>query len=414
MKWVNSSLLKSVLDGASKSSFSDFYSKRFAGVPATEASLESLPFLTRADLADTPLAQRTFVDSKDIRFVGYTSGTSSSKPLVTLFSDVEDYHFEPSLGTDATRALIIYPPLNKNFSHTFVQQCAQADRPITPVFADFSNLANSAVIAREASCDAIYATPTIASLAHEHIKAQYDPSRIKLLALSSEILTHARREELQGMYPNAKIANLYASSEIGQFILFPCADSIASGTNEFHILEEAVAAVELVDSELVVTYGLNKAMPLIRYRTGDYFEVVRAGCTCGRTSPVLGWSHRLGVDRVRVNGVEFTVDDADRLFASIPQLSHPQYQIHFDAPEKGSTAVPIRIEIEDPVAAIDPKRQAMLVPVVEEYVKTQWAIGGATIKAAVEKGLFTYPRVTFVAELSVKGAKAKRLINHII
>ena len=410
MRWVNPKLLPDLLSFVQNNPHSDFYDKKYAGLESAVENFSKLPLLTRAELVETPLAQRTFVPQKEVRFVGFTSGTSAQKPLITLFSDVEDYHVEPSLGIDIVRPLIIYPPLNKNFGHTFVQQCRQAKKPVSPMFADFQNLANSALIAKETGCDAIYATPTIATLFAEHARTQGIAEHFKLLALSSETLTEARRADLVRLYPNAKIANLYASSEIGQFVLTPCERMIERGGSSFHILAEALAAVELIDGELVVSYGLNRAMPLVRYQTGDRFEEVAEGCSCGRQGPVLRWSHRAEVDRVRLSGVEFDVEEADRVFG---RLSRPsaRYQVHFK--ENSGGGIDIVVEIEDKETL-----RAGQAPVVERALRSElldlWRISsGAVMRDALARGLFASLTVMIVPAVSVSGTKARRFINHV-
>ena len=410
--WSREEKIKEIVSSVLSSAHSDFYRKKYSLRSADEVHFSSLPFLTRDELVNTSLAMRTFVPKEEVRFAAYTSGTTAQKPLVTLFAHVPHYYFEPSLGLSVARPLVIYPPLNKNFGHTFIQQCAEARDPVTPIFGDPQNLAGSAVLAREVECDAIYATPTLATLFHEHTERHYDPRRFRLLALASEILTESRREELHRKYPEAAIANLYASSEIGQYILYPCEKIISSGENAFHILEEALAALELVDGELVVTYGLNRAMPLIRYKTGDYFDVKDGFCSCGKRSPVLVWSHRENVDRMRINGVEFHVADADRAFARLTYLASPQYQIHFYPGEEGR--VRVVIEIEDTRLADTFEHPTFLPKLLLEEIMDTWIIAsGVPFRTAVTRGLFEKPEVRFVPHLSASGAKTKRFINHL-
>jgi phenylacetate-coenzyme A ligase PaaK-like adenylate-forming protein len=422
--WINQKILRSLLERAWADDFSAFYRGRFevAGV-AEEAYrrglaaddlgplLESLPTLRRAELAAAPAASRTYVAPGDVRFFGYTSGTTSGAPLVVPFAKVERYWFEPSLGRDVRRPLIIYPPLNGNFGHTFVQQCAEAAQPVTPVFADFRQLANAAVLARETEVDAVYATPTIAALAAEHLERHYDLSRIKLLALGSETLTAPRREELSRRYPNAAIANLYASAEVGQYALVPCARAIEEGLDIFHPIPEAIAAAELVGGELVLSYGGNAATPLVRYRTGDGFALAPGGCPCGSPLPALVWDIRDGVDRVRVNGVEVTVDQLDRAVASSPRLSNPRYRASFSRGEAGRVRVDFEIEDAalagagegDPVAAL-----------VAADLAAAWGIGnGKSFGDAVAAGFFESPRVRFVAALAALGQKDRRLVSNL-
>jgi phenylacetate-CoA ligase len=422
--WVNEGLLRDLLARAWSGAPSAFYRRRFeaagAGGEAFEsglaapdlpALLESLPFVTRADLASTPVADRTYVAPEEVRFFGYTSGTTSGAPLVVPFARVERYWFEPSLGLEVRRPLIVYPPLNGNFGHTFIQQCAEAARPVTPVFADFRQLPNAAVLARETGADAVYATPTIAAMLAEHVERHYDPSRIRLLALGSETLTAPRRGELARRYPNAAIANLYASAEVGQYALVPCARAIGEGLDIFHPIPEAIAAVELVDGELVISYGGNRATPLVRYRTGDGFALAPDGCPCGSPSPALVWDFRDGVDRVRVNGVEVTVDQLDRAVAASPRLSNPRYRARFS--RGGEGRVRVDFEIEDAVLA-ESGGDDPTAALVADDLAAGWRLGsGSPFAAAVEAGLFEHPRVRFVAAIAPLGQKDRRLINEL-
>ncbi len=400
--------------------YSSFYKDKYQRLDFTREDVlnlenfEKLPFLTKYELERVSPNGRLFVDSRDVRFMAYTSGTTAGRPLAFYFGDVDRYHFEPSLGWNIQRPLIVYPPLNKNFGHTFIQQCRQAKRPVTPIFADFQNLPNSAVIANEARADAIYATPTIATLLAEHLAAHYDTGRIRLLALGSETLTPTKREELRALYPNAKIANLYASSEIGQFILYPCPTMIEEGRDAFHVLNEAVDHIEHINEELVVTYSLNKAMPLIRYRTGDYFKAERQPCSCSIPGPVFSWLGRLDVDRIRIAGTEMTVEGAEAAFSSIRHLAGDQYQVHFYGDRIGAREiVRMVVEILETYPLEAGHRDAVAAEIVRRLPDV-WRISqSATLRDAIEKGLFALPEVVFVKEFSEKSDKTKRLVNHL-
>ncbi len=412
MQWVNREALQTLLAYVASSPHADFYRAKYkqSGVVPTVEAFSFLPLLSRRELTDTPVAARTFVPPSEVRFVAFTSGTSSKVPLITPFSDVENYFFEPSLGLAVARPLIIYPPLNKNFGASFIQQCRQAMRPVSPMFADFQNLGGSALIAKEMQCDSLYATPTIAALFASHATALGIADTFKLLALSSETLTEARRQELRRAYPNAKIANLYASSEIGQFVMAPCAAMIERGVSEFHVIDQALAAVELIDGELVVSYGLNRAMPLVRYRTGDFFEEGTA-CACGKPGPVLQWSHR-DSDRMRINGIEFTVDEADRVMGELPHMPAPQYQIHFSDGEKGGVAM--RVEIADAALAARRVEAEALAQSIARDLPGRWHISPtATLATALERGLLSAVSVAIVPAVSDTTVKSKRFVNHV-
>jgi len=399
--------------------FSDFYRKKYEAAGLKEKDIlnpgnfDKLPFLTRQELESVPPDERLFANPKEIQFIAYTSGTTTQKPLITYFSKVDDYYFDPTLGLGVKRLLIVYPPLNKNFSHTFVQQCVQSKNKSFPVFADYQNLANSAVIASKIKVDAIYATPTIALLLADFLKEYYDTKEIKLLVLSSETLTSARRQQLEILYPNAKIANLYASSEIGQFILYPCQKIIAEKKDWFHVLQPPVIKAEIIDGELVITYANNKAIPLIRYKTGDYFEIVKNNCGCGIKGQVLSWSGRKDIDKIRVAGVEIKINDVEKVFNQLNHIIGDQYQIHFYE-NREKPAIKIIIEVkEEGISAKFLPLESIKTAAVNHLINNWRLSSTANLKEAINKGLFLIPEIKFVKEFSYKSDKTRRLISHL-
>lgn len=409
MRWVNEGRLDELLAAVSGTSRSGFYVKKYAGTPADAVHFDALPLLSRAELGETPLRERVYCAPEDIRFAAFTSGTTSKEPLIIPFAKVARYYFEPSLGTGVRRPLVIHPPMMKAFGMTFVQQCEEAEHRLGPVFGDVQNMQNSALLASALECDAIYSIPTVAGLFAAEAVKRGVREQIKLIALSSETLTTARRAELKDAFPNALIANLYGSTELGQLPFFTCKRMMEREEGHFHILTEALAAVEIIEGELVVSYGLNRAMPLVRYRTGDYFEAVPEGCDCGLPGPVLRWSHRTNVDRVRLNGMEFDIEAADRAFAAFPHLKGLPYQVHFN-PTPGSTAVGLTVEVVAPEGA--PAED--LARFAEAELPDAWHISAtATIRTALERGFIASFAVRSVRSLSVGGLKAKRFVNHV-
>ena len=414
MQWVNQALLPDLLKFVSTNPHAGFYREKYAkaGVPADIEHFFSLPMLTRAELTDTPVGARVFVPKEEVELVAFTSGTSSKVPLIVPYSHVARYYFEPSFGMPLKRPLIILPPLMKSFSYPFMRMCQEAVQPVSPIFGDVQNLANSALLADAFECDSMYALPTLASLFAPLAQERGIAKNIRLLMLSSETTTTARREELCTLYPNALIANMYASTELGHPVFVPCPTMIERGLNQFHIIPEALAAVELVEGELVISYSLNPATPLVRYRTGDYFEEVSQGCDCGREGPVLAWSHRGEIDRLRINGVEFDLEEADRAFSKLPYLPSARYQVHFRPGEGAEVA--ISVEIADPTVSSDTMFAQALAQRVEADLPDVWRISStATVRTALEKKLFSSFTAQIVPHLSIEGTKAKRFINHV-
>ncbi|MDO8664029.1 MAG: hypothetical protein Q7K44_00535 [Candidatus Liptonbacteria bacterium] len=413
--------IKELLSFVWNNPHSDFYAKKYklAGLTGEQVldaeNFSKLPLLTRTELESTPPDERLFVRSDEVEFVAYTSGTTSGNPMVIYFSSVENRYFDPTLGTEARRILIVHPPLSRSFGHTFVQQCRQAKNKSIPIFADYQNLANSAVIAAKVKADAICAIPTIAFDFAKYLEKYYDLNSIKLLIVSSETLTSAKREILQEKFPRASIANVYGSAEVGQFFLYPCKRIMEEKTDKFHVLHPTILTAELVDGELVITYADNKAMPLIRYRTGDYFEIAEEGCPCGLPGPVLRWSGRENVDKLRIGGVEIKIANVEETFKPILHLTGDKYQLHFyEIKEDSGFKIKTVIEIlrenkpDNTLFSEDDISSA-----VTRHLLNNWVLAPQmTLGKAVEQNSFTMPEIKFVDEFSLKSSKMRRLVPH--
>ena len=111
---------------------------------------------------------------------------------------------------------------------------------------------------------------------------------LKGIVTTAEPLSLGQKELLESVF-GAPVQNEYGCGEVG-----PVAYSCEQG--KLHIMSENVV-VEILTArgkqaapgdsgEVVVTDLTNYAMPLIRYRLGDY-GIRAEGCTCGRGFPVL-------------------------------------------------------------------------------------------------------------------------------
>ena len=402
--WTDQEKLKILIEAVVSSKQSSFYRDKYQNSNFFETgALEDLPFLTRADLVATHPKDRCYVDETDIAFVAHTSGTTSGQPLISYFSEVENYYIDVSWGTGVKRPLIVFPPLNKTFGSTFIQQCRQSKTPCTPLFGSLDNLAVSAYLANEVNSDALYATPTLAMALAPYIRKHYDLGAIKLLVISGETIGAAKLASLKRLYSNALVANLYASSEIGQFIMGPTLPMMQDEISAFKPLEDVLVALEIIDGELVVTYCLNKAFPLIRYRTGDQF-IYNEGLTkkYGDGLPVLEWAGKGGVDVVRVHGMEIRTGSVDDFFASLPQMVD-EYQLHI-YPAKSDI---VRLELE--VVGVSSEAASL----IQESFIDKFQLGSGVVKDAIARDLVENVAVNVVRELSHQGTKRRVLVNHV-
>ncbi|MBU6141941.1 hypothetical protein KGO95_02360 [Patescibacteria group bacterium] len=404
--------IKEVLKMVWDSPHAIFYRKKYEQAGLTPDLLVDpsiflkLPFLERSELQATDPLQRLYIPREEIYFAAYSSGTTSQMPLITYYAKIPNYQFDPTLGLGVQRLFFLFPPINKHFSHTLAQQCDEAGTGSYPIFGDIYNLPNSAVIAQRCEADALFATPTLAFMLHPYVQKYYDPGKLHLVGLCGETLSAARREQLQKLYPAAKIVNLYASSEIGQYILFPCKELIEKDLELFHP-HPALLATELLDTgELVITYAGNAAMPLIRYRTGDMFAYADAQCSCGK--PTLQWKGRVNADVVRIAGMEFKLTDLERIMVSFADTIGDRYQVHFYQKLQSGG-----VETEMIVELAVPSNNELGASVIDTLMHTWHLTSYVTLGDAVMKGMILKPQVKFVDALSTKTEKTRHLINHI-
>jgi len=116
-------------------------------------------------------------------------------------------------------------------------------------------------------------------------QSDYD---LNAIITTSEELTSYHRSLIETVF-STKVYNEYGCGEVGT-IAFECEHGA------LHVMAENVL-VEIYDGErrcengevgeIVVTELNNYAMPLIRYRLGDYAVLSPRMCACGRTLPVL-------------------------------------------------------------------------------------------------------------------------------
>lgn len=387
----------------------DLYSIKYGNISLEktgESDFTELPFLTRQELVDTPITKRTYIPPEEVVFFGFSSGTTSGTPLVSVFGQIENYHVEPAFGTGIVRPLIVYPPLNKNFGASFIQQCREATHKVSPVFGDYERLANSAVLAQMTACDSIYATPTIALKLAPYLVQHYDIQKIKFLVVASELMTPYLWRQLRAAYPVAKISNLYASSEIGQFVMYTPPNNTDDYDDRFIVMTDTLAAVELIAGELIVTYLANPAFPLIRYKTGDYFELCEN--LPGESVVRLRMTGRDGVDVVKVGGFEVRNGDLDEWISTLPQ-SISAYQLHiYEQPDSS-----YRLRLECVLKNHDSDTTIIQSMIENAFLQSFKLTSKMTISDARAMGLFSdEPIVTVVDSVSVESIKRKVLVLH--
>ncbi|MFH1143675.1 MAG: AMP-binding protein [Candidatus Eisenbacteria bacterium] len=155
---------------------------------------------------------------------------------------------------------------------------------------------------------------------------------------TSEVLTRPVRQLLEQVFA-APVYDEYGCGELGT-IAHECPD------HRMHLSEENMI-VEILDGdrpcadgepgEIVVTELNNTAMPLLRYRTGDFGTSLAEDCPCGRTLRALVNIHGRAYDFVRGSGgklfhPEFVMYVFEEIRRAGPGIR--QFQVRQETPDR--------------------------------------------------------------------------------
>jgi phenylacetate-CoA ligase len=143
---------------------------------------------------------------------------------------------------------------------------------------------------RRFSPDIITGLPSALLEAGSAQHADVGPLTPRALFTSGELLQRSTRDALERMYAT-RVFDVYGTSETKE-IAWECR------LGRRHVNADVIA-VEIVDpagrtlpsgqeGEIVATVLVNHAMPLLRYRTGDWGSLLTGRCPCGRATPLLG------------------------------------------------------------------------------------------------------------------------------
>jgi phenylacetate-CoA ligase len=128
----------------------------------------------------------------------------------------------------------------------------------------------------------------IGPIARRVVGKQIKGLRPKLIITNSEVLTEKDANAIQQAF-GIKPTNVYDAWEFGN-IAWECTRHEGMHINSDRLIVETInqgATVVGAPGEVVITDLDNKAMPLIRYATGDIAVLATDACSCGRTFPLL-------------------------------------------------------------------------------------------------------------------------------
>jgi len=275
-----------------------FYHRKFdrAGIRPDDirstADLCKIPPTTKSEIQSNPLGDviARNIDANDC--VKRTTSGSTGMPLTVLVDrNAEDFQaavwartfLENGLRLSDKMAVIDDPrhfPTNRNWLHSF----ELLEREYISVF---DSAKTQLMLLEEFKPDVIKSYPSSLIILSDVYKAvAFKP---RLIFTSAELLDDTSRSLISSTF-EAELLDNYASYEFS-LMAWECSQHMGYHLNVDSVLMEFLSNGEAVASgesgEIVCTSLINYAMPLIRYRSGDFGVPVEEQCSCGRSLPLL-------------------------------------------------------------------------------------------------------------------------------
>jgi phenylacetate-CoA ligase len=195
-------------------------------------------------------------------------------------------------------------------------------------------------------------TPSFALHIGETMREQgVDPRSVGLRygLLGAEPWTEGLRRQIEALW-GIQAADFYGLSEIiGPGVATECAEGRDGlHVNEDHFLPEVVdpgtgePLPAGTEGELVLTCLTKRALPILRYRTGDVTRLDFEPCRCGRTTVRMARIKGRTDDMLVIKGVNVYPSQLEAVLLTLPDLA-PHYQLVVDR-RQGFPTIEVHVE----------------------------------------------------------------------
>ncbi|MBW2566749.1 MAG: AMP-binding protein [Deltaproteobacteria bacterium] len=297
-----------------------FYRKEFDELGIDPGALSSvqeitrLPFTTREDLGDNYPYGMFAMPLRDIVRISSSTGTTP-KPVVVGYT-------------------ILNPGLS-NWGRALKEGAENIGASVMPM--SHMSTSKQLLAMRDYKTSVFIATPSYAMHMVEVMGAiDIDTSALalKAIVLVGEALKQETRERLESTFKIDVTASYGPSDVMGPGLAFECMEKDGLHISEDHFLLEIVASdgeapcAPGEEGEVVLTTLTAKAVPFIRFRTGDLASMMAGACPCGRTlARMSGITGHTG-EVVTIRGVKVHPAQIDRIIKGLFQGFSPRFLIH--------------------------------------------------------------------------------------
>lgn len=329
-----------------------FYAQRLPGVD----DLTVLPFTRKADLRDHYPFGLFAVGRHEVRRIHASSGTRG-KPTVVGYT-AEDLAVWREV---MARVMVAAGARPGDLVHIafgyglftgglgFHDGAEQVGMAVVP--ASSGNTVRHHLLLQDFRPAGLAATPSFALHVAETLREQGgDPRGLGLRygMYGAEPWTEGMRGALERAF-GCPAADVYGLSEvIGPGVAGECEARDGLHLADDHFLPEIVdpATGEPrppgTEGELVLTTLTKRAMPVIRYRTGDITALTLEPCACGRTSARIARIKGRADDMLVIKGVNLYPSEVESALLAIEELE-PHYQLVVD---RTSTLPRLEVHVE--------------------------------------------------------------------
>jgi len=341
-----------------------FYAERLRGRAVRSlGDLATLPFTRKSDLREHYPFGLVAVPRGELARIHASSGTKGKPTVVGYTAGDLDVWREVMARVLVAAGARAGDTLHNAFGYGlftggigFHDGAERIGLSVVP--ASSGNTARQILLLQDLRPAGLCATPSFALHIAETLAAQGGDARalgLRYGLYGAEPWTEGLRGALEGAF-GAPAYDIYGLSEIvGPGVAGECEARAGLHVADDHflpdIIEPATGAVlpAGAQGELVLTTLTKRALPLIRYRTGDITTLADAPCACGRTSARIARIKGRADDMLIVKGVNLYPSEVESTLLGVAELL-PHYQLVVD---RTSTLARLEVQVEPAPAIVE-------------------------------------------------------------
>ena len=341
-----------------------FYRERLAGVRLeTLDDLGALPFTRKSDLREQYPFGLLAVPREEVARVHASSGTKGKPTVVGYTAEDLDVWREvmarAMTAAGARRGHMLHVAFGYGLFTGGLGFHDGAERiGMTVVPVSSGNTERHHLLLQDFRPTGLCATPSFALHIAESLTEQGgDPRALGLRygMYGAEPWTEGLRMALERAF-GCPAYDIYGLSEIiGPGVAGECEARDGLHVADDHFLPEVIDAdtgrslPAGSEGELVLTSLTKRAMPVIRYRTGDITTLTTTPCACGRTSTRMARVKGRSDDMLIIKGVNLYPSEVEGTLLSVAELV-PHYQLIVD---RRHTLARLEVQVEPSAAVVE-------------------------------------------------------------